>query len=75
MAELAAKGDGIVPELAEVERDIRLRDNRDSSRETAPLAQAPDAVVVDTSSLDAPSVVAHLLELITGDGSDDAKRA
>jgi cytidylate kinase len=31
--------------------DIRARDGRDSSRATAPLAAAPDAVIIDTSEM------------------------
>ena len=37
------------------------RDERDSSREAAPLLQAADAVLVDSSALDIEGVVAHIL--------------
>ena len=69
-AELAARGSGVAPELTDVERDMRVRDTRDSSRETAPLAQAPDAVAVDTSSMDAQGVVQHILDRIQSAKND-----
>jgi cytidylate kinase len=37
--------------LAEVLEDIRRRDARDSGRDAAPLARAPDAVLLDTTDL------------------------
>lgn len=37
--------------LAEVEAEMRARDVRDSTRGTAPLLQAEDAVLIDTTSL------------------------
>lgn len=37
---------------AEIEDDLRRRDRRDTTRATAPLTAAADAVVIDTSSLD-----------------------
>jgi cytidylate kinase len=38
---------------AEVARDLAARDRQDRERETAPLRQADDAVLLDTSGLDA----------------------
>ena len=38
--------------LDEVLADIRLRDARDSGRASAPLVQAADAVLLDTSEMD-----------------------
>jgi cytidylate kinase len=38
--------------------DIRARDERDSRRAAAPLVQAPDAVLLDTSDMDAGAAVA-----------------
>ena len=38
--------------LAEIEADMRARDERDQARGAAPLRQAPDAVLLDTTSLD-----------------------
>jgi cytidylate kinase len=44
--------------------DLRARDERDSSRSTAPLEQAPDADVLDTSDLTAQQAVARAIELV-----------
>ena len=48
-AELAAAGDG--RSLAEVLEDVRARDARDAGRADAPLVQAADAVLIDTTTL------------------------
>jgi small subunit ribosomal protein S1 len=48
LAELALKG--IEISLAEVEANLRERDELDSNRETAPLRQAPDAIMLDTTT-------------------------
>lgn len=53
--ELTAKG--LACDLAEIEKDIIERDYRDMNRETSPLKQAEDAVLVDTSDLDIDGVV------------------
>lgn len=53
-----------VPELARVEAEMARRDERDSSREAAPLQQAADAVHVDSSELDIDAVVAQILALV-----------
>lgn len=53
--ELTAKG--MECNLAEIEKDIIERDYRDMNRETSPLKQAADAVLVDTSDLDIAGVV------------------
>ena len=52
--ELSAKGESC--DLAEVERDIIDRDYRDMHRETSPLKQADDAVLVDSSDMDIDEV-------------------
>lgn len=59
--ELAAKG--VSCELAEIERDIIDRDYRDMHRETSPLKQAGDAVLVDSSDMDIEGVVAAITEI------------
>ncbi len=61
--ELAAGG-AAVPPLDEVVRDIAERDARDSQREAAPLRQAEDATLVDTSGLGIDAVIATLLARI-----------
>ncbi|MBQ6465291.1 MAG: (d)CMP kinase [Oscillospiraceae bacterium] len=50
MKELAAKG--VKTDFEAVLRDIRYRDEQDSARAAAPLRQAEDAVLVDTTALD-----------------------
>lgn len=53
--ELKAKG--IESNLEEIEKDIAERDYRDMNREFAPLRQAEDAVLLDTSSMSIDEVV------------------
>ncbi len=50
--------------FAEVLRDINYRDEQDSGRSFAPLRQADDAVVLDTSELAVEDTVAKVLELV-----------
>ncbi|MGH3554103.1 MAG: (d)CMP kinase [Mycobacterium sp.] len=44
--------------------DVRRRDHLDSTRAVSPLRAASDALVVDTSEMTEPEVIAHLLELV-----------
>lgn len=55
LAELAERG--VAAEFAAVLGDIVTRDKRDSERAVAPLRQADDAVLVDTSALDLDGAV------------------
>jgi cytidylate kinase len=48
---------------AAVAAELAVRDARDRERDHAPLRVAPDAVVIDTNSLDAGAVIARVLEL------------
>lgn len=57
----AGVGEGAVVDLAAVEADLARRDLADSSRAASPLAQAADAVVVDTSDLTVAQVVDRVL--------------
>ena len=59
--ELTAKG--ISCNLDDIESDIRERDERDMNRETAPLKQAEDAVLIDSSHMSIPEVVSKILSL------------
>jgi cytidylate kinase len=43
--------------------DIRARDERDSTREVAPLAPAPDALLLDTSKLGVEAAIAEAIRL------------
>ena len=56
--ELIAKGQKTT--LAQVQKDVEQRDYQDSHRKIAPLKQAKDAVLVDTSGLDIDGVVAAI---------------
>jgi cytidylate kinase len=49
--------------LAATEADLARRDAADSTRAASPLTQAPDAVVIDSTALDADAVIARVLEL------------
>ena len=47
--QLTGQGEGV--KLEDVLTDIRIRDARDSGRAAAPMAPAPDAVLLDTSEM------------------------
>ena len=47
----------------EIAKDIQERDMRDMNRETAPLKQAEDAVLVDSSDMTIPEVVETIVKL------------
>lgn len=51
------------PDYAAVLAEIKARDARDSARATAPLLPAADAVVLDTSGMDADTAVAAAIRL------------
>jgi cytidylate kinase len=52
---------GVAVDPADVERDIRARDQQDAARAVAPLRPAADAVVIDTTSLDREAAFAAVL--------------
>ena len=60
--ELTAKGESC--NLEKIRQDIEDRDYRDMHRETSPLKQAEDAVLVDTSDMTIEQVIDRILELI-----------
>lgn len=60
--ELTAKGEAC--DLDQIEQDIIDRDYRDMNRETSPLKQADDAVLLDSSDLDIDGVVEKMKEII-----------
>jgi cytidylate kinase len=65
--ELQARGPqdgGPLPSLASVAEEMRTRDQRDSQRDVAPLKAADDAVLVDTTEMDADAVLALLLDQV-----------
>lgn len=54
---------GIACDHDEIAKDIQERDMRDMNRETAPLKQAEDAVLVDSSDMTIPEVVEAIVRL------------
>ena len=62
MDEFAAKGQEVP--FAQVLKDIQQRDHQDSTRAIAPLKQAKDAVLLDTSELDIPGVLQAMKTII-----------
>jgi len=50
--------------LARTIADVKARDSADINRLTSPLKQADDAVLIDTTELDIPQVLKHMLTVI-----------
>ena len=61
-AQLSARGQVVI--LAALSEEIRARDERDRTRAVAPLVPAPDAVEIDTSSLNPAQVFERIDELL-----------
>ena len=59
--ELVEKGETC--DLEQIEKDIIARDEQDMNREIAPLKQAEDAVLVDSSNMTIDEVVNRIIEL------------
>ena len=62
VAELLARG--VQAHVPDVLIDIRARDERDSHRDAAPLKQAQDADLLDTSEMDIDQAIAAAIELV-----------
>lgn len=60
--ELVAKG--MDCDLATLQKEIEERDYRDMNRETSPLRQAEDAVLLDTSDLNIEEVVERMQQIV-----------
>ena len=58
------QGKGLATDLATVLEDVKARDARDSSRATAPLKPADDAVMLDTSNLTIEAAVARAVAIV-----------
>lgn len=58
------KEKGVEADINEIEKDIIERDNRDMTREFAPLKQAADAVYLDTSDMAIDEVVEKIISLV-----------
>ena len=54
---------GLPAHYEDVLADIRARDERDSCRAVAPLRQAADAIVLDTSELDVDAAIAEAIRV------------
>jgi cytidylate kinase len=61
-SEMLARGDETT--LAEVEADLRRRDERDRTRTVAPLVAADDAIVLDTTELDIDEAIAAAIAAV-----------
>jgi cytidylate kinase len=59
LRELEARGESV--SMDDVRREVMERDQRDSTRAVAPLTQAADAVVVDSSGVPIDEVVARIV--------------
>jgi len=59
------KEKGIDANIESLTAEIAQRDQRDSSRSAAPLKAAPDALVIDTTSISIEQVVAQILTAIS----------
>ncbi len=62
--ELQARG--VAADRSQVEAEIRDRDAQDANRPVAPLKPAPDAMLLDTTTLDAEAAFAAALDLVRG---------
>jgi cytidylate kinase len=60
--ELQARG--VMTPLDQVEAELRARDAQDAARQAAPLTAADDAVILDTTALDADAAFALALEIV-----------
>jgi cytidylate kinase len=61
--ELREKGIGV--ELEEIKEAIRRRDERDSSRDIAPLKLPEDAIIIDSSELSPGEVVDRIINILS----------
>jgi CMP/dCMP kinase len=62
VAELASAGKPV--DAAQTKVEILARDTRDSTRATAPLRKADDAIEIDSSALDPEAVVTRMVEVV-----------
>lgn len=60
---------GVPCSLEEIQKDIRERDERDMTRETAPLRKADDAVLVDSSDMSIQEVVDEICSYCSKGGT------
>jgi cytidylate kinase len=58
------KDKGIDANLSSLVEELRLRDDRDMNRKTAPLKPATDAIIIDTTTLDINQVTNEVMSLV-----------
>ena len=58
------KEKNFVADFEQIKKEISLRDKQDSEREIAPLAQAEDAILLDSTNLTIEQVVEKILQLV-----------
>lgn len=58
--ELVEKGESC--DIAKIEADIKARDKQDMQREIAPLRQAEDAILIDSSQMTIDEVVEQIVK-------------
>jgi cytidylate kinase len=63
------------PPIDEVRREVEERDRRDRERPIAPLMQAPDAVLVDSSELSVDEAVEHIVARVREVEAELARRS
>jgi CMP/dCMP kinase len=63
LAELQASGVAAI--YRDVLQELNNRDTRDARRGTAPMAVPPDAIVIDTTALDADAVLEHVSRIVS----------
>jgi len=61
---LELQGKGVLRDLAEVAAELAARDAQDAGRSAAPMKPAPDAIILDTTELDAEHAFQMALKLV-----------
>jgi len=59
------KDKGMGANLSSLVEELRLRDDRDMNRQTAPLKPASDAIIIDTTSLDIEQVTDEVMHWVS----------
>ena len=66
---LEQQAKGMRVKIEDIENDIRIRDERDANRPIAPLKQADDAVLLDTSDMNIDEVTAAIRKIAAQKGA------
>lgn len=66
---LEQQAKGMCVKIEDIENDIRIRDERDANRPIAPLKQADDAVLLDTSDMNIDEVTAAIRKIAAQKGA------